>query len=55
MSDAPGDEPAADERPPRNWLPAPLRSEDAAFRTVLWTAAAAVALAVVVVIVRALT
>lgn len=45
--------------PGRGWtwkrLIAPLRSEDAAFRMVVWAAAAAIALAIVVLTVRALT
>ena len=51
-------EPAAGDEEPRRQEPAwtrliaPLRSEDAAFRTVVWAACAALVLAAIVVLVR---
>ena len=45
----------AQQEPAWTRLIAPLRSEDAAFRAVLWTAGAALALAAVVLVVRAVT
>lgn len=42
-------------RPAWAWMIAPLRSEDAAFRTVLWVVAAAVVVVAVTLVVRALS
>jgi len=51
----PGDDAPARPEPAWMRLIAPLRSEDAAFRMVVWAAAAALTLAVLVVLVRLVT
>jgi hypothetical protein len=55
LSDEPasgGDEPPPPREPAWTRLIAPLRSEDAAFRMVVWAACAALVLAAVVLLVR---